>query len=347
MSDTLIALRGMARDIEGFRIENDWTPAQLRAEIIGLPNGKTHARLTDIDDACEDIDSTRLLNQYTAAAERVADRRKKERLAEPEYNTFSNVLDTLEAVQAAWNETDIHRVVVVVGENGTGKDTSVRAVRRIYPLNCLYTKATTFWRESLAAMAEDTLTAIHEFRNDGHPLVIDRYPLARVRAMKAFFASHGKMIWIINDAHLLGRRGVEVVIDMVDGTPVIPLMPGIPTLLRQLAESNIEEARQLMGNRLCRFVTLNSPTATEITEMWKLRGCRFVDRDTQDNSATQVASEASEFGNWTYVKLFTRDLAKASKLTAINTVKFGELYGAFKLRRSRYSKVTSLLKARS
>lgn len=346
MSDTLIALRGMARDIEGFRIENDWTPTQLRTEIIGLPNAKTHQRLVDIDDACEDLDSARLLNQYEAATERVGDRRQKERLAEPEYNTFTNVLDSLEAMQAAWNEPGIHRTVVIVGENGTGKDASLHAIQKTYPRDCLYTKASTFWRESLAAMAEDTLEAIRDWRHDEQPLVIDRYPLARVRAMKAFFAGR-KLIWIINDAHLLGRRGIEVVIDMVDGTPVVPVLAGIPTLLRQLAESNIEEARQLMGNRLCRFVTLTSPSATDITGMWKLRGVKFVDRDTQDNSATQVASEASEFGNWTYVKLFTRDLGKASKLGAINTTKFMELYGAFKLRRSRYSKVTSLLKARS
>lgn len=346
MSDTLTALREHAREIEGFRVENDWTPTQLRAEIIGLPNHKTHQRLVDIDDGCEDLDSTRLLNQYAAAAERVADRRKKERLAEPEYNTFTNVLDSLEAMQAAWNEPGIHRTLVIVGENGTGKDTSIRAILKTYPRDTLYTKATTFWRESLAAMAEDTLTAIHAFRNDEQPLVIDRYPLARVRAMKAFFSTR-KLIWVINDAHLLGRRGIEVVIDLVDGTPVVPVLAGIPTLLRQLAESNIEEARQLMGNRLCRFVTLTSPSATDITGMWKFRGVKFVDRETQDASATMVASEASEFGNWTYVKLFTRDLVKASKTANVNTVKFNELYGAFKLRRSRYSKVTSLLKARS
>lgn len=346
MSDTLTALREHARDIEGYRAENDWTASQLRAEIIGLPNPKTHARLLNPDDDCEGLEAAALLNRYEAAMERITDRRKKERLAEPEYKEFTNILDSLEAVQGAWNETGIHRTVVIVGENGTGKDASIHAVQKIYPRDVIYTKATTFWRESLAAMTEDTLASIHAWRNDEQPLVLDRYPLQRVRAIKAAFSPR-KLIWIINDAHLLGRRGIEVVIDMIDGTKVVPVLAGIPTLLRQLAESNIEEARQLMGNRLCRFVTLTSPPATEIAEMWKLRGVRFTDRETQDNAATQVANEASEFGNWTYVKLFTRDLVKASKAGNINTVKFNEHYGAFKLRRSRYSKVTSLLKARS
>jgi len=350
MSDnTLTPLREKARDIENYRLENDWSTAKLRTEIIGVPNNKTYLRLLDDTDPCDDLNLDKLLHDYTEAAARVEKRRTAEKLAEPEYKDFTNITDTLAALRYGLREDGIHRLIAVDGENGTGKDACIHAILREYPNNTFYTQANELWRESLAAMTEDVLLALHDLETKGQtsaPLVLPRYPLERQRLIVNKL-SNRKFIWIINDAHRMGLRTLNTIITLIDQTKVIPVLFFIPTLFRQLASDNYEEVKQLFGNRLCQSVSLPKPQAGEILELWERRGVRITQKELAEACATSVQNEAPAFGNWTYVKLFTRDLVEASKRAAVNDVKFNELHGAFKLRRHRNSKVASLLKAKS
>jgi DNA transposition AAA+ family ATPase len=351
MSDpiNIAPLREKARDVENYRLENDWTVAKLRAEIFGLPNNKTYARLLDDTDDGADLDLEKLLHQYTDAADRVATRRKAEKLAEPEYKDFTNITDTLAALRMALREDGIHRLIAVDGENGTGKDAGIHAILREYPNNAFYTQANELMRESLAAFTEEMLLALYELETKGaatQPLVLPRYPLERQRLVIDKLSKR-KFIWIINDAHRLGVRALNTIITIIDQTKVIPVLFFIPTLFRNLASDNYEEVKQLFGNRLCQSVSLPKPQAGEILELWERRGVKITNRELAEMCAVSVQHEAPAFGNWTYVKLLTRDLVDASKRASINDVKFSELHGAFKLRRHRNSKVASLLKAKS
>lgn len=317
MTDTLNQLRALAREVRNYQLERDWSDSRLCKEIAHVGSSKTYKRILDDDDALDELSIETQLKNYQAAVETIHALRTKDRPAEKEYEDFSNILNVRAAVGRALLEDEdcVARLVIVVGNTATGKDAVRRNLLKAWPNITLAVEATELWRDSLAVPARTIYNALNIVkRKDADTKEVPkppRYPAEIVNEMIGVLKER-KLVLIINEAHHLGPRGLNMVKTIINQTPTVVVLECIPALLARLFGGSYEEAVQLTGNRLCECVHLSSPPADEILLMLERRGVKFDEAATRNLAATSLAAEAPNFGNWRYVSQVTRKLYEAT-----------------------------------
>jgi hypothetical protein len=309
-------LRQLARQARDYQTERGWSDAQMLREIPQLGSTKTYKRILDPEDALDELNIDNQLRAYRHAIELIELRRKSDKFAEPEYESFTNISTSLAAISRALTEDSIARFVAIEGENGTGKDAVKNALLKRWGNITLATEANEFWRDSLAAPLNAILTEYNRARKAD--LKARNYPMLTFELLVETIADQ-RLVLLVNEAHHLGPRGLNLLKSLINRCPRLVIVAEfIPSLLRRLMTQNYEEAIQLFGNRLCERVKLPSPPANEITELMEKRGIVFDDPKTMKAVLDELAGEARNFGNWRYVIQFTREaraLADGKPLT--------------------------------
>jgi DNA transposition AAA+ family ATPase len=307
-SDKVTRLRYLAGEIRNYQLERDWSDSKLVREIAHLGSTKTFKRILNAEDDLAELNLDNQLNALENAAELIATRRAKDLPPEPEYDDFRNIISVRQAVAAAMQEESIARFICVEGQNGTGKDAAIHALAKIWPKPTAFVEAHDLWRDSLAIPLADIINCLSVRRQDqesGEPFRMPHLPAQRLEIVLEELGKR-KVILLINEAHSMGPRGLNLVRTIISRTPCIPVLFCIPVLLSRLIKVGYEEAAQLFGNRLCRRVRLESPAVDEILLMMKRRHVTFADAHTAAMCAERVASEAPKYGNWRFVTKVTR-----------------------------------------
>lgn len=309
-------LRQLAQEAQQYQTERGWSDSRLCKEFGQLGSTKTYKRILDPEDALDDLSVENQLTNYEAALEMIRLRRSSDAAPEPEYDDFSNVQDSIRAVQRALKEESIARFVVIEGENGTGKDAVKNNILRRWDKICTPVEASELWKESAAIPLLDIIQAMDTRRrtdeDSGEKFKVPTYPQAR---LELIIAELGKRrgILLINEAHHIGPRGINLIKTIINRTQTVVVFLCIPSLLSRLMKSAYEECVQLFGNRLCERVRLKSPPAGEILPLMERRGVTFADTATATAAARSIAEDAANFGNWRYVVQVSRELrAKAA-----------------------------------
>lgn len=322
MTNTLNQLRALARDVRNYQLERDWSDTKLCKEIAHVGSTKTYKRILDDEDDLAELNLESQLRNYSAAVEFITALRTKDRPAEPEYEDFSNILNVRAAVGRALLEDEecVARLVIVEGNTATGKDAVRRNLLKVWPKITVAVEATELWRDSLAVPARtiyNALTIVKQADRDTREVPKPpRYP-AEILAEVIGALKERRIVLIINEAHHLGPRGLNMVKTLINQTPTVIVLECIPALLTRLLSGSYEEAVQLTGNRLCERVYLSPPAADEILLMMERRGVKFADAETKNSAAKTLASESPNFGNWRYVTQVTRKLVDASRRTPV------------------------------
>lgn len=326
-NETLNQLRALARDVRNYQLERGWSDAKLAKEISFIGSPKTFKRILDESDDLDSLSIETQFHNYTAAAQHIATLRAQDRPAELEYEDFTNILTVRAAVQRALLEDEecVARLVIVEGNTATGKDAVRRHLLKVWPKITVAVEATELWRDSLAVPARAIYNALNivkqadrETKESPKP---PRYPAEVINEVIAVLKER-KLVLIINEAHHLGPRGLNMVKTLLNQTPTVIVLECIPALLTRLLSGSYEEAIQLTGNRLCERVYLPTPPANEILLMFERRGVAFADMATRNSAASQLAADAPNYGNWRYVSQVTRKLSEATKREKVTLTTF-------------------------
>ncbi len=318
MTSSTTQLRSLARAARDYQLERDWSDAKLCKEIAHLGSSKTYRRILDDADDLDQLNVENQLRNYHAALETIHALRAKDRPAEPEYDDFSNILNVRAAVGRAMLEDEdcVARLVIVEGQTGTGKDAARKNLLKVWPKVTVAVEATECWRDSLTVPAREIYKALHIVRQAGRDTkqvpAPPRFPADILNEIIAALRER-KLILILNEAHHLGQRGLNLVKTLINQTPTVVVLECVPALLTRLLGGSYEEAVQLTGNRLCERVYLASPPPDEILLMLERRAVTFADVETKNTAAKSIADDAPKFGNWRYVAQVTRRLYEASR----------------------------------
>lgn len=321
-TDKLTRLRELAREAQNYQLERGLSDAKFCAEVAGLGSTKTYKRILDDADGLEELNLDTQLRNYESALEYIRALRAKDRLAEPEYDDFANILTARAAVTRAMAEESIARFVVIEGETATGKDAVKNALLKRWPKAVVSIDANELWRESLSTPTKAIFQALDIRRRDeAGPLPMPKYPAERLETIYEVLGDR-RLIVIFNEGHHFGPRMLNVLKDMINRTKVVPVMLCIPGLLQRLVKDSHAEAIQLFHNRLCERVYLPTPPATEIGMLLERRGVKFADAEARNEATTRLAEEAPMLGNWRYVSLVARELALESRKSPVTLAKF-------------------------
>lgn len=317
-TETISQLRALAKQVRDYQTERDWSDSKLCKEIASVGSTKTFKRILDEEDDLSELNLENQLRNYQSAVETVTALRTKDRPAEPEYEDFTNVQNVRAAVQRALLEDEecVARLVIVEGNTATGKDTVRRHLEKKWPKITVSVEATELWRDSLAVPARTIYNALSIVRQaDKDTKETPKPPKYPAEIIAEIIGSlkERRLVLIINEAHHLGPRGLNMVKSLLNQTPTVIVLECIPALLTRLLSGSYEEAVQLTGNRLCERVYLAPPPADEILLMLERRGVKFADPETRNTTATTLAKESSTYGNWRFVSQVTRKLYEATK----------------------------------
>jgi hypothetical protein len=323
MTDTTNQLRALAQEVRNYQLERDWSDARLCKEIAHVGSSKTYKRILDPEDDLAELNLDTQLKNYHAAVETIDALRSKDRPAEPEYSDFSNVLKARAAVQRALLEDEecVARLVIIEGATGTGKDAVRRHLQRAWPKIVVAVEANEFWRESLVVPAKDIYKALNIVkqadRDSKTSPSMPRFP-AEIIAEVIEVLKERKLILLINEAHHLGPRTLNLIKTLINHTPTIVVLECIPALLTRLLSHSHEEAVQLTGNRLCERVYLQSPPQDEILLMLDRRGVKFENAEASNAAVKNLAAEAPLLGNWRFISQVTRKLFEATRKAPVS-----------------------------
>lgn len=313
-TNNLTQLRALAREVQNYQIERDWSDSKLCKEIAHVGSTKTYKRILDETDELDELNIETQIRNYTAAVEYIKAMRQKDRPVEIIYPDFTNIMEVRAAVGRAVMEDEdcVARLVIVEGFTATGKDESLKHLLKCWPNKAVTTEASELWRDSLNAP-----TAAF-YRMLGLSLSkMPRYPAERVDEITQELKKR-KLVVLINEAHHMGLRGLNMIKTLINTTPTVFVLFCHPTLLTRLLLSSYDETSQLTGNRLCERVLLPTPRTDEILIMLERRGVKFADAETRNTAAKNLSAEAPAFGNWRFVVQVTRKLVESAKKSPVN-----------------------------
>jgi len=183
------------------------------------------------------------LPNYQAVARHVAEGAgSEERYALPAVEAIENAL---KAVMRSWG---LDRVTFVDGESGTGKTTAARMLCAKYGTRLMMVEATEVWDDSPGAFLRAILRAFG----------VLTAPASKVDALDRVLElqSVTRRCLIVDEAHHLGPRCLNVLKTLVNQSPGEFCLIGIPSMWAKLHKQAYAEARQLSTNRMSERVAV-------------------------------------------------------------------------------------------
>ena len=316
MKEDIQRLRSLAQQVQTYQTERGLSDAKLFKAVGSIGSTKTYKRILDQGDDLTGLSIENQLRNYSAAVEHVAILRTRDADPEIEYQDFDNIVDSLGAISRAVGEETIARFVVIQGETGTGKDAVKNAILKRWENISILVEATEYWKESAATPIKDILAAI-DLRKRGNTETGEAFKTPnnphRVFDLVIDELKDSQSILIINEAHHMGPRGLNLIKTIINKTPTVVVFLCIPSLLNRLMKSAYEECIQLFGNRLCERVQLSNPIPSEIEQLLDRRKVKFADDTTRADCASAIAAAAATAANWRYVNRISRALRLQSQ----------------------------------
>ena len=335
ITDNITQLRALAREVQNYQLERGWSDKRLTEKLADIGSSKTYKRILDDADPLDQMDVEGQIVKYSAAVAYITELRSKDRAAEPIYEDFSNVIDARAAVGKAMLEESIARLVIIPGPTSTGKDVIKDVLCRMWPKKVIAVEADEFWRDSLSAPTSVLYGAVGIInRGEGK---MPTYPMERSIGIKDELRK-SKKILIINEAHHMGIRAINLCKTLINQTPTVIVWLCEPTLMGRLLSSSFTETTQLTGNRLFETVHLRTPPSNEILDLMERRGVKFADKETRNTAGSKLAAEAPAFGNWRFVVQVSRKLIEHSKRTPVNLKVLTDAIGDVQAMRTRIVK---------
>lgn len=282
-ADELVSL---AQRIRTWQEARRYSDNELLRRMPGLGSTKTYTRLLKSDTA--ELDLERWLSEYRAVWALIESLTGREAEEEALYEDLSTVVALRRALVEILEERSIRRVVLLEGDSGLGKSSSLTLLQRKYGQRILVVEATTVWKDNPNAYLGSILDALgvreQAMSREG-----------RLRQVVTKLREHRTAL-AIDEAHHLGPECLNTAKTLVNQTPSEILLFALPTLWRRLEKVNYEEVRQLLGNRLAERIKIGELRPSDVAKLLTRR-LEFEDTGT----TAKLCAEAKSRGNLSFV----------------------------------------------
>ncbi len=304
-------LRDLVQRIRDWQTARALSDSALCKQWAGLGSTKTYKRILDGD--FDELNLERQLHNYQQAWNLMEIESSREHQAECDYDDLAHVEEARLAVTDALAERGNNRLVIIEGPSGAGKSTIARCLAQRWPNVAVLTEADETWKESPMVMFGQILMALG-VRQRGeqreHEIAIPTSAEGR-KQKTVELLSIRKRILIIDEAHHLGIRTLNLVKTLLNETPTVIVFLAIPTLLKRLETAAYEESRQLTRNRLCERVHVNGPPDSEVLAFLTRRQVTFIDPKAAKACAAELAKACLQYGHWNFINLVARKARRA------------------------------------
>jgi hypothetical protein len=292
-------LSGLAEKVAAYQQEAALSDAALCKKFAGLGSTKTFKRILSGD--FSELDIERQTHNYSQVLALIQAERDSGTIVEPDYDDLPHVTAARLAVTDAIAETGNDRLVIVQGETGSGKSSTVRCLKTRWPNLCVQVEANETWKKphtGASAMLNDILTAL---KCSDIPVGFNSKLQKTITLLCA-----RKLVLLVDEGHHLGPQSLNIVKTIINSTPTVVVLLVIPTLIHRLEKSAYQECRQLTVNRLSERVVFEGPDRASAAKFIARRGVTFADKKTEDTAVIQVVNTARNYGQWKFVNLVVR-----------------------------------------
>ncbi len=197
------------------------------------------------------------------------------------------------AVQNLLRSFGIERLVVVQGDTGTGKTTALAVVDEMFRGSTVKLEAHEGWRSFAAAMG-DIAVAV------GVADSIDKLPVSGSARLDAIVRHLGESrpIILIDEGHHVTAPVLNAIKTMINRTAARFVIAAQSTLWRKLAAASLQEAKQLLLNRLRERVHLGGPTAADVA----LYLARRAGLEVGDDEVGEIVAAAGKYGSYAFLR---------------------------------------------
>jgi type II secretory pathway predicted ATPase ExeA len=280
-----------------------FTVASFLKAYPGLGSERVFRRVMESD--LDDLDCERWARDYQAVWTLLQMRGEQEIEDEPIYDDFTMAIDLRKAVGQAMREKGITRLVLCIAPQGCGKTTALQTLVARYGARVALTEATELWKENINEMLRGILLSLGVTASAMPPSGGLRWSLL---LEKLSTPQMPRMCLVIDEAHHLGPRSLNMVKSIVNHLPGEVVLGAKDTLWKRLETAAYEEAKQLTQNRLLERISVDSAPQADIAHMLARR--LGMAPGTADTAARGLARECGKFGNFTYVNLVCRRARK-------------------------------------
>lgn len=182
--------------------------------------------------------------------------------AEPIIKSMWAAVELKRAVGRAMLSESNSRTVLMIADTGCGKTHAVRNLVETFGSRVIVTEANATWGVSPGPMLFSILRAL----GISNPPKSNAAKLALIVEM----LNQGRRCLIIEEGHKMSPLHLDLCSTLINETPGELVITAFPTLWRRLESgSAYEEARQLIGNRLCARIVIDKPVESDIRKYLK------------------------------------------------------------------------------
>jgi DNA transposition AAA+ family ATPase len=247
LTDSQNELHTLALMIQEIQNAKGWSLGELmrRHATGGLGSDKTFNKILKRDFSEMKIDER--VESYRHVLNALRDAGAEE-AQEPVYADLSGPTAVRRGLTRAMMTKTIARVGVIEGESGSGKTSCLGVVRNIYGKRIVETEVRAAWKDSPTALLGQILMDLGEEPGANNA--------AKRQAKVEKTLRTTRRCLILEEAHHLGPRCLDVVKCLINQTQTEAILAAIPTLLKRVEREAYEESLQLFRNRLAFRVRL-------------------------------------------------------------------------------------------
>jgi len=301
-SDTTKELQIIAENIRTWQLKKDINNTALCANY-DIGSTKTFLALADGNTAGYNPD--RWLPKYRTAWNLIQAKESSQLLEETLYDDIYPAMRLRAAFADAMRETGNDRLIIIEGNPGCGKSSSVDCLVKRYGSRIIKAEAAETWRDSINAMLSDLLRAVG----------IKEQPVsgaAKLDKLIEVLCVRRRGL-VIDEAHHMGPRGLNIVKTIINRTPGEVIMMGLPVLLKRLERDAYQEARQLTLNRLCERIKLSGVDPDDAARILERTG--GIPADIAQEVSGTIATLATDRGALKFVARVARHIANYGEPT--------------------------------
>lgn len=290
----------LAGQIKEYQQDQGLSDRELIKRVQGLESRRTFGRILAGD--LEGLDIERWLAEYRASWAWIEGANALAEDGEEIYDDFSGPIRLRRALVETMRERGIARLILLLGDTGMGKTSTVRSVYERHGQRVVVVEAGAMLGESTNAFLKVLLEALGV---ENVPAAqIDRYTLA-VRKL-----CESRKCVVIEEAHDLRRCHLQLIKSLVNATPGEFVVTAMPQLWNDLTTEARQEMRQLMGNRLAERIRLELVEA-DVTKyvQRKLPGLN----GQADAAAAMLIERAPAHGNFAFIRDAVGRCARAAE----------------------------------